>query len=624
MQSGLGYLAFNLTKTKPAPDQIQSLGITEKLPEVFTIERAKAGLFANLSWSNPRYPEKIRLSSDQEFSANKIVAKAVELGFLVQTDKLIFFADPIFQDYFCASLCSKQAFTLDFLKQTRMIVFESVWPIWAVLDPEVLEKLNTLMMDNATPLDARERAIHVLGFTRTSQFNDNLAGLLLDKTEPNKIKYAIMQALAKQTADDDQIFTVLYNVIEVESDDDDNLYKMIEVEREGNSVRRAAVRSLGQYLDKLEIEQAKKHITFLETNLIKSQGYQTAFIIETLYVSKKASPQIVAYLLDLLNSEAYVFSETIRNVMLLLPQLAPASRIIEPIKGLLTNKDGRVRISAVDAIARSNPPDLIPLLLKQLFEDPDPQMHYEILLLLGDTDGKLPAVASQLIALFNSFKGSSDAITEIKHMIIELLARTGEKEATDFLVKVIDNPDKTEDHSTRASAANALMDITDPSVIDFLRQAYAKETDARCKSSIDRALHPLEYLNGFDRLFYLSGLRTLDSTLPTSTYLRDPRAFDIFQRYIRDKAVDIKIIAIRGLGVLKDKRAIGIVMEALGDPEAVIRYEAALTLGRLGAKEALPQLEWLKWNDIKGVDQLNKQVRYAAAQAITQINSDNN
>ena len=612
LQTALGHLAFHLTRIKRRPDQIKSLGLTEELPEAFTIERAKAGLFYNLKWSDPKYPKKSPLSTDQEFKANKILAQAVELGLLVQTDKLVLFAKPIFQDYFCARHCSKQTFTPELLTLTFSFYFQSVWPIWVSLQPEIVEKLVVIIHDNtllSSPI--RKYAIFAICYTAIEHLQNILFKILLDESESEDIKYKVAETLSQQNGD--EIFYVLYRAMQQETS---NKY-----------VQPHLARDLGRYIEKLPSEQAAKYISLLETDLIKSYNYQTYLITEVLQSSKKASPSILSYLLDLLKVEAGVLPETARNVVLLLPQIAPASSIIEPLKESLKNADPGVRDYAVRTLAKLNPPDLIEILLKQLFEETKPYVQSTILTRLESTEGNLPKIASQLIPLLPSFEDNDDEGGELQlhAMSLRLLVRTQEEEAREFMRGIVYNRDKTEDIRDRVYMASLLGDMGDTSIISWLQQMLEQEKDFWLRESIASTLYTLGDKSAFEVLVSLLNDKTRNGkhrVLCTITYLGDTRSFEILQENIKDQEANIRWSVISNLSFLKDKRAIGMVMEALNDPEARVRYTAAQTLGYLGAKEALDRLEWLKWNDINR-DISGREVRYAAAQAITQINSDN-
>lgn len=179
---------------------------------------------------------------------------------------------------------------------------------------------------------------------------------------------------------------------------------------------------------------------------------------------------------------------------------------------------------------------------------------------------------------------------ESRALICDLLGELKAKEAVTVLIYTL----KNESYTVRASASRALGRIADPAAIKPLlgmlddeeyevREAatYALMSfdDDRIPPRVERLLKDDEGPVRF------AAISLLNDKL-------DPRtARGIRQAVREDKLADVRQIAARALGGLKDKEAVDILMESITeDVDDSVREECAVSLGKIGDEKAIPAL----------------------------------
>ena len=194
----------------------------------------------------------------------------------------------------------------------------------------------------------------------------------------------------------------------------------------------------------------------------------------------------------------------------------------------------------------------------------------------------------------------------------EALALFASDETERALNRVVDFSDDAE---LRAAAVRSLVDLNRPPPLGRLLD----DLEAR------KLTDSLVYIPAVRRLVALSldeAMSRLDSsrTLPAARVLLadavaatgDYRAIAPLQRAARADRPDIRMAAIRGLGMLAHPASIPNLKEALSDPDWEVRAAACEAVARMGANEGVNDL-------VERLGDVVWWVRFQAAEALTRL-----
>ncbi len=186
---------------------------------------------------------------------------------------------------------------------------------------------------------------------------------------------------------------------------------------------------------------------------------------------------------------------------------------------------------------------------------------------------------------------------------------------------------ESEDVVDRKNAAFVLGEIADPATILPLVKTF-KDSDAEVRSAGSDALvkmgsFAIPYLN-----FYLKNKspKIRFRTVVIFGRINIPEIAPYLLQVIKtDESENIRSVALRFLGELKNISMTDDLLEALNDPSPEVRQNVIYTLAKTGDLKALPALIELQKNDLSEVaGGWGSTIKEAATKAISSIRNQNN
>ena len=249
---------------------------------------------------------------------------------------------------------------------------------------------------------------------------------------------------------------------------------------------------------------------------------------------------------------------------------------------------------------------------------PAPPPQPSLLLLLGDTEARIRRRAALAIGRTRMPEGiaplatvlASDSDPEVRQMAAFAMGLIGDASAADALVAALDDTEPM----VQGRAAEGLGLIAHKPAADAVAAMMAAHIKAGALNGIppDDLEHPkvapveavrlgiyaLVRLGAYDALAsVLSDLggRPISRWWPVAYGFRrvaDPRGGPVLLALLQGEGGLTRAFAARGLGVIKDQRAVGPLRAALDNANEVlsVRIEAARALGELGASESAETL----------------------------------
>ncbi|AFD00876.1 HEAT repeat-containing protein [Methanocella conradii HZ254] len=152
-------------------------------------------------------------------------------------------------------------------------------------------------------------------------------------------------------------------------------------------------------------------------------------------------------------------------------------------------------------------------------------------------------------------------------------------------------------------------------IIDALAQALLDKSIYVRRSAYD-ALKVLEYNKVFKSL--IGSLESPDAGIRLEAIIAlgrigDKRSMKALIRALYDEDANVRKCAIIALGRIRDKKAVSLLSGALSDPDGGVRKEAAKALGSIGGPRAVSSL-------IQALNDMEPSVRDAAREALSRIN----
>jgi hypothetical protein len=187
-----------------------------------------------------------------------------------------------------------------------------------------------------------------------------------------------------------------------------------------------------------------------------------------------------------------------------------------------------------------------------------------------------------------ALSGDRQAPADLRAIACWLLGRLGDHLAWDVLVGALDAGEP----EVRAEAARALGALDEPRAVGPLGRRLAEDGDENVRAV---AAHWLGLLGGREAFEALAGA---------------------FRR--AGETTDVRSACAEALGDTFDPDAVPLLTEALADPDAAVRYDAAVALGQLADPRATERLRDVVEHDGGQVPGLGA-IRDAARQALSEI-----
>lgn len=216
----------------------------------------------------------------------------------------------------------------------------------------------------------------------------------------------------------------------------------------------------------------------------------------------------------------------------------------------LDSSESALRRHAVIEIEKQNLSEALPQLLEML-HDPDVSVRCNIVSVLGKLGNA--NTAPKLLELIN------DPDSNVVKETCEALGKLGNKVATSALVQVLEGNSA---FRIRQSAAKALGELLDQRAIPCLITSLEKDESLDVRWEVAQSL----------------------------ANLGDCRAIPLLSAGLTEPCRDIRVKAIKSLAKLKSPEIQVLALEALKDPDMVVRDIAAKIMIEIGDKRAIPQI----------------------------------
>lgn len=191
------------------------------------------------------------------------------------------------------------------------------------------------------------------------------------------------------------------------------------------------------------------------------------------------------------------------------------------------------------------------------------------------------------------------------------LARIGDPEAVDGLLKLVGNSDS----SIRQAAVSALNSVIPPSMAERIIPLL-NDPDPNVRESAVKVAGYFGYPQSATRLLELTGdpnEQVRCAAIEHLPYLDDDRVFDVLSRAIKDETPKVRAAAARALGNMDNPQVVTDLTAGLSDEDVWVRYFSARALGRCRTDDSIAVLENLIENE-----RFNH-VRIAALDSLGQI-----
>lgn len=306
----------------------------------------------------------------------------------------------------------------------------------------------------------------------------------------------------------------------------------------------------------------------------------------------------------------------------------------------LQNPNPRQRSHAAAELGKLQTIEAVPALIKALREDVntyvrsaaaeslghlgDPRAIFPLMDALRDSSsfvrraaaialGQLEAKEAQ-VALLNALEDSN---YYVRRAAINAIGKLGILDLARVLIPLLD----TDDPRIRRTTITALRRLharqAIPKMIEML-ESYMEAPSSRDLSVVKTlviALGDLEACKSVDILIRVLrgyvGARSLAAK--ALGQIGERRAGSALTEALECQSTSLRLAALRSLADLEYEQALPVVRSLLSDPDPRIRRDAALTLGRLGDREAIPHLLSLVREDPSPL------VRPAAVEALAMV-----
>ncbi|HEX2909796.1 MAG TPA: HEAT repeat domain-containing protein [Chloroflexia bacterium] len=591
-------LAFNLTAHSPDESELkQSNPLNpprQMLPSAFEKAKTLAALFRGFPQLNQL--QQYQVSTDEEKKGKIILGWAETAGFLVSTEKLVFFRDAAFQTYFCVSYCRKQTLSPLFLKKIAPGQrFKNVWKLWAALDPLLIPKLVEI-----SKLDPGYTA-RALAFIGTPDTFNPLLQILFDKSLDKSARLHVLSVFEQFIEKVDlPVAEAFYNLI-------------IDVEQHPH-IRGSAAHTLGKYSDVA--------LPYLIAAFRSENEETRVYAVEGL--GKLSPNQSLEYLFAALKDEcvkvrkyaiSYLAFYTDTNK--LSPQMLEQYR--ENFLKAEQDSDETVRLYALEILAQINHKPAIQTLCDLILKERKPSSCFEILEVLALINE--PEVVPTLIKLLSCPE------RQVAAEVARILKLRNEKQAIQPLLLELNESFNSfvkseEEADFRYAATYTLISFGVPEILDLLLAAYHQgKIDIGLKMHLATALVKFNHPQAFTILNTLFYDETRNVCIKAAEALVDLKGAEIlpfFCGIINENkgSLNQQEAAIYGLARLGNEEATAILLPALKSDNKQLRFAAIVGLRKIKCQEAIPALEWIKWNEEYGG---TFDLRYRAAEAIDYI-----
>lgn len=252
--------------------------------------------------------------------------------------------------------------------------------------------------------------------------------------------------------------------------------------------------------------------------------------------------------------------------------------------------------------------------LKKIGKDADEPLMQAIREGTSDRRRVLLPVVSRSAAANDVAECLHDPDPEVRALACDTLARLGNSSVVRHVFALLSDSNLRVVHSATA-AIQALGS----------REARQLAVEAvKSQSAVVRrsALRILSYFgDAFALQPILEGLhdadpRVREAAIQGLPYLEDPRAIEALFEAVKSQIARTRALAARSLGqvVKANERVYSLLLKAISDPDAWVRYYACQSLGRLGFTSASSDVAKLLHDDAG-------QVRVAAVEALSHLNS---
>ena len=287
-----------------------------------------------------------------------------------------------------------------------------------------------------------------------------------------------------------------------------------------------------------------------------------------------------------------------RDVILSLGQIGDA-RALRPLLAAVSDPDPNIRVAAVDALSGVDDPHVVAGLINAL-KDPSKYVRAVAAAALGKA-GDATAVEPLLAVV-------ADEDWAVRKAAGDALARLRDKRAVEPMVGLLNDPDQ----DVREAAVHALGEIRDRSAVKSLVRALVdpqlsvRNLAAGALRKIDSKWEELEEaLGAIPRLrvalqsndYWVRQAASevmakldkshvpaqqLDDTGTTALHVRQQVALGFLVKALSDHDAILRLAAVEALGRAADRRLIRPLFAALADPKPWVRHAAAVALEKLG------------------------------------------
>lgn len=220
---------------------------------------------------------------------------------------------------------------------------------------------------------------------------------------------------------------------------------------------------------------------------------------------------------------------------------------------------------------------------------------------------------------------NSDAYVRVRTEAIEKLGAYRTEAALDDILGLIDDPDA----KIRNAVVRALEGFSkNRRAVAALKERFEQDPANNVRAAAARTLARLKVEDGYTIL--KSGLkidswqhRVRTSAMNALVDLEEPRVYDDLVKFSKDPYHrDVRASAIRAMGRLSgsierfQRETLDLLSDYLMSSSSTIRLAAISGLAALGDKKAIPDLQWIQFNDE------DERVREAAANAIKEIRKE--
>lgn len=257
---------------------------------------------------------------------------------------------------------------------------------------------------------------------------------------------------------------------------------------------------------------------------------------------------------------------------------------VNPLLDLLREDNRWIRLRAIYMLGRIGDRRAVRPLLDTLQSD-DPLVRKYSAAALGDL-GDERAIGPLIDRLVDSNR-------DVVHDVDEALVALGEPVVLPLITILEDRQRAT---MARTQAASILGKLRDERALGLLTVALLDRTEASVVREVAaESLSNVDERRGLDSLVRVATQRAEEPKVRISVIqsVRDQAAFAMLLGILRDIENEgaVRAAAAGQLCVLGGRRAVGVLIDALDDPDATVRHATVTALGACGDARVLPALE---------------------------------